>query len=221
MAGKKTVPLPIRWRDAVTEHPDISSVEWAVAMALSMRMDNKSGECHPGFGSLGRVTRLSRTSVKKAIKGLEAKGLIRVRRRRIAAAYHDTNIYTALMPRAQADLPEPQDDSPRAQGDLPRAQGDGEVGRQAPPVSSETQGERESDQVERPVSVPGEVEAPARLERKPKVSDLPPRLRNLPPDHPAVKEHRAAENARLGAEVESLFGGGPTSDERDKDGPDA
>jgi len=143
MAGKKTVPLPIRWRDAVTEHPDISSVEWAVAMALSMRMDNKSGECYPGFGSLGRVTRLSRTSVKKAIKGLEAKGLIRVRRRRLSSTHNNTNYYTALMPRAQ---------------------GDTGVGRQATPDSSESQADGQS--------VPaGQPEAQAHLDKRFKCRD--------------------------------------------------
>jgi hypothetical protein len=202
MAGKKTVPLPIRWRDAVTEHPEVNSVEWAVAMALSMRMDNKSGECYPGFGSIGRVTRLSRTSVKKAIKGLEAKGLIRVRRRRVAQAYNDTNLYTALIPRAQ--------------GDLPRAQAHTGVGRTATPVSSETQGEKASDQdhVEAPAGA-GPVKDQARLERK---SDLPPRLRNLPDDHPAVVEHRRVESERIAEETERLFGQ-PTSDELDKEKP--
>lgn len=137
MAGKKTVPLPIRWRDAVTEHPNVNSVEWAIAMALSMRMDNKSGECYPGFASLGRVTRLSRTSVKKGIKGLESKGLVRVRRRRISPTHNDTNIYTAVLPRAQAHT---------------------EVGRQATPVSSETQADGRS-------APPGQPEPQARLEK--------------------------------------------------------
>src|SRR6478609_8067770 len=98
-------------------------------MALSMRMDNKSGECYPGFASIGRVTRLSRTSVKKAIRGLEAKGLVRIRRRRIAKDYNDTNLYTATFPSSS---------TPRAQGDLPRAQAHTGVGRRATPVSSET-----------------------------------------------------------------------------------
>jgi helix-turn-helix protein len=207
MAGKKSVPLPIRWREAVTEHPEIDSVEWAVAMALSMRMDNKSGECYPGFASLGRVTRLSRTSVKKAIKGLESKGLIRVRRRRIARDYNDTNLYTAVLPRAQ--------------GDLPRAQSHTEVGRRATPVSSETQGNGQSVPAGQPETeaVPGagRVEPSARLERKPE--PLPARLRNLPPDHPAVVEHHAKESQRISAETERLFGEGSTSDQRDKEVP--
>jgi hypothetical protein len=152
MAGKKAVPLPIRWRDAVTEHPDISSVEWAVAMALSMRMDNKSGECYPGFASIGRVTRLSRTSVKKAIKGLEGKGLLRVRRRRIARAYHDTNYYTAVLPRAQ--------------GVLPRSPGDIEVGRPATPDSSESQGDGQSAPSGQP-----EPESQAHLDKEFKCRD--------------------------------------------------
>jgi hypothetical protein len=210
MAGKKTVPLPIRWRDTVTEHPNINSVEWAVAMALSMRMDNKSGECYPGFSSLGRVTRLSRSSVKRAVKGLEAKGLLRVRRRRIAANYNETNFYTAQFPKAQADLP-------RACPDLPGSPAHTDLGPAGTPVSSETQGEKASDQdhVEAPGGA-GPVRDQARLERK---SDLPPRLRNLPPDHPAVVEHRRVESERLAEETDRLFGQGPTSDELDKEQP--
>ena len=64
----------------------------------------------------------------------------------------------------------------------------------------------------------GPVKDSSRLEKRPKSSDLPPRLRNLPTDHPAVVEHRRVESERVAQETERLFGG-PSSDEKDKEKP--
>lgn len=123
--AKKPPPVPIVWRNKViTPHPDVTAIEWAVAMALSNHMDNTTGKCYPGMGTLAGETRLSLSSVKKAIKGLEKKGLLEHKSRRKSARLHDSNIYTALGVGRTA--PEGM------------AQGDQIVGRQASSVSSET-----------------------------------------------------------------------------------
>ena len=72
--SKSPPPVPIRWRNLVTEHPEVTAIEWAVAMAISMHMDNKTGKCYPGTSRLQAITRLSRMSVKRGIKGLNSKG---------------------------------------------------------------------------------------------------------------------------------------------------
>lgn len=126
---KKTPPVPIVWRNHVTAHPEIDAKEWAVAMALSMKMDNKTGECYPGIGTLVGITKLSRASVKRALNGLEDKMLLERRRRRISRYVNDTTYYRALGVGSQGSYL-------GSQGADPRLPADEILGSQGAPVSS-------------------------------------------------------------------------------------
>jgi hypothetical protein len=132
MPGKRPPPVPILWRNLVTARPDIDAVEWAVAMALSMRMDNKTGKCWPGFATIGRMAHIGRSSVVRGIEGLQEKGLLHRERRYKTRAdgtrSNDTNVYTALLS-TQGDLTRPADD--------PRPQGEPSLDRRANSISSE------------------------------------------------------------------------------------
>ncbi len=56
---------------------NLSSGEIAVYAYLLYREDRKTFQCHPSFRSIGNALNLSRNTVSKYIKSLEAKQLIR------------------------------------------------------------------------------------------------------------------------------------------------
>jgi len=58
--------------------PQVTSVEKFVIMALNEHADADGGNCFPSTTTLAEETILSRQTVSKALKSLEAKGLIKV-----------------------------------------------------------------------------------------------------------------------------------------------
>ena len=133
----RAVPIPIRWRQAVTEHsgviddpsyrergrdrdlrgqPWIDAKTWAVAQALAMFMDN-DGECYPSYATLAAMARISRTAAIDGVNRLVSAGLLMRVRRRKGPRDSDSNIYRAMGVVAEGDQgsrPGRQRWSPRA-----------------------------------------------------------------------------------------------------------
>lgn len=80
-----------RERDGFTMIPDwlvesstISLHDYAVLIVL-MKHARSTGQCHPGFATIASQARVSRDTVKRSIRSLEARGLISIERRRVGS----------------------------------------------------------------------------------------------------------------------------------------
>lgn len=78
-----------RERDGFTMIPDwlvessaISLHDYAVLIVL-MKHARSTGQCHPGFATIAAQARVSRDTVMRALRSLEARGLISIERRRV------------------------------------------------------------------------------------------------------------------------------------------
>jgi len=77
----------------VIEHAGLSAQELAVYVALAMHADYATKRCNPGFARIGAVANVSRETVKRSVKTLEARGLIKVDRHKVGSR-NDVNVYT-------------------------------------------------------------------------------------------------------------------------------
>lgn len=76
---------------------DLTLHELAVYMVLLRFRNPTSGQCWPGFTTIADRARVSRKSVQRTIPRLEAKGLIRVERRKDMTV-NQTNVYHVAIP---------------------------------------------------------------------------------------------------------------------------
>ena len=94
--SKKQVRAPIRWRDA-----DRTRRHHSHRVGCGNGPVHAHGQRHPasatqGWGLSPRSTRLSVSSVKKGIKGLESKSLLEHKRRWKSKGLNDSNYYSAI-----------------------------------------------------------------------------------------------------------------------------
>lgn len=76
---------------------DLSPVELAVYLALLRFRDPKTGKCFPGFSAIADRASISAKSVQRTIPMLEARGMIRVKRRK-SVKTNQSNVYTVALP---------------------------------------------------------------------------------------------------------------------------
>lgn len=77
--------------DWLVESSAISLHDYAVLIVLMKH--GRTGECRPGFATIGREARVSRDTVKRSLRSLEARGLIEIKRRRVGTK-NLPNLYT-------------------------------------------------------------------------------------------------------------------------------
>ncbi len=77
----------------VIEHGGLSPQELSVYVALALHANYETKRCNPGFARIGEVARVSRETVKRSVKSLEARGLISVERHKVGSR-NDVNVYT-------------------------------------------------------------------------------------------------------------------------------
>ncbi|WP_084515701.1 helix-turn-helix domain-containing protein [Microbacterium luticocti] len=94
-----TPTAPRREHDGFTMIPDwlVESTalplhDYAVLIVL-MKHARTSGQCHPGFATISAQARVSRDTVMRSLRSLEARGLISIERRRVGAK-NLPNLYT-------------------------------------------------------------------------------------------------------------------------------
>lgn len=94
-----TPTAPRRERDGFTMIPDwlVESTalplhDYAVLIVL-MKHARTSGQCHPGFATISAQARVSRDTVMRSLRSLEARGLISIERRRVGTK-NLPNLYT-------------------------------------------------------------------------------------------------------------------------------
>lgn len=90
MRNDNFVRLP-DWLLAEPEH--LTVPEFMVYIVLLRYRNHYTGQCFPGFGTISRESRLSRSTVMRTIKALENAGVIHVDRQRNKA-----NTYTVKLP---------------------------------------------------------------------------------------------------------------------------
>lgn len=71
---------------------DVTTSEKMVLLAIASQL-NSEGYCVPSLGELAKLTRLTKRSVTRVIKGLESAGLIRIERRRGTVSGNLSNLY--------------------------------------------------------------------------------------------------------------------------------
>lgn len=72
----------VRLPNWLIDDADLSLHELAVYIVLLRFRDNKTGKCYPGMTLIADCARISRESVKRTIPKLEARGMIRVTKRK-------------------------------------------------------------------------------------------------------------------------------------------
>lgn len=93
MAADRFTMIP-HW---LLDELDLSPVELAVYVALLRFRDPKTGKCFPGFSTLADRASISAKSVQRTIPLLEARGMIRVKRRK-SLTTNQSNVYTVALP---------------------------------------------------------------------------------------------------------------------------
>ncbi|TFD13852.1 helix-turn-helix domain-containing protein [Cryobacterium sp. TMT1-2-2] len=78
--------------NAVIDTGGLTAQELAVYAALARHVD-QTRKCYPGFGRIGAVANVSRETVKRAVRTLEARGLVCVERRKVGGK-NLSNVYT-------------------------------------------------------------------------------------------------------------------------------
>lgn len=78
--------------DWLVESSDVPLHDYAVLIVL-MKHARSTGQCHPGFATIAAQARVSRDTVMRSIKSLEALGLIETQRRRVGTK-NLPNLYT-------------------------------------------------------------------------------------------------------------------------------
>ena len=84
---------------------DLCSGEIAVYAYLMYREDRKTFQCHPSYRTIGRALKMSRNTVSKYVKSLEAKHLIMTEPTEIYTAKgekHNGNLLYTILPVGQA-----------------------------------------------------------------------------------------------------------------------
>ncbi|WP_434811850.1 helix-turn-helix domain-containing protein [Microbacterium sp. bgisy189] len=85
--------------DWFVESSEIALHDYAVLIVL-MKHARSTGQCHPGFATIAAQARISRDSVKRALRSLEERGLIEIERRRVGTK-NLPNLYTLHIERAR------------------------------------------------------------------------------------------------------------------------
>lgn len=102
--------------------PQLGSYAVAVYMVLCRMADDSTQTAYPSHNTIARRLNVSKPTVIKALKALEAAGLVDILERPKDNKENESNIYTLLpMPHT---LPPGQQDLPGSQGDLPGGQSD-------------------------------------------------------------------------------------------------
>ena len=86
---------------------NLSCGEIAVYAYLLYREDRKTFQCHPSFRSIGNALNVSRNTVRKYIKGLEAKQLIRTKPTTVtlkSGKRQNGNLLYTILPIEQAKI---------------------------------------------------------------------------------------------------------------------
>ena len=84
---------------------NLCSGEIAVYAYLMYREDRKTFQCHPSYRTIGRALKMSRNTVSKYVKSLEAKHLIMTEPTEIYTAKgekHNGNLLYTILPVGQA-----------------------------------------------------------------------------------------------------------------------
>lgn len=84
---------------------DLCSGEIAVYAYLMYREDRKTFQCHPSYKTIGQALKMSRNTVSKYVKSLEAKHLITTEPTEIYTAKgekHNGNLLYTILPVGQA-----------------------------------------------------------------------------------------------------------------------
>ena len=77
---------------------DISSdLELKAYIALAKYANNETKECWPSINTIGKQIKKGRVTTIKALKGLEEKGCITVKRRKKTNKDNETNLYTLMI----------------------------------------------------------------------------------------------------------------------------
>ncbi len=96
-----------------TVNLDITNPEWSVLIVLAEHANKDTGVCWPGYSRIVKRTKLSYSSVQRAVKALENKNLVRITRKK-GPRGNDTNRYRLDLQylKSLATLPaaEPDDD---------------------------------------------------------------------------------------------------------------
>lgn len=79
--------------NSVIDMGGLTAQELAVYAALARHVDHETRRCWPGFGRIGAVANVSRETVKRAVRTLEARGLVFVERRKVGGK-NLPNVYT-------------------------------------------------------------------------------------------------------------------------------
>jgi Helix-turn-helix domain len=124
-------PLLEKWNmlQVIIARPDISSTAKVIAARLLDHLNSASGRCFPSYDTLGKGIGMSRRTAMKAVKELERKGIVVVRRRSAADAkakgwgsnYFDsdwTMVGAAPMGAGSRSTPDVLFDTPPGDGDF-------------------------------------------------------------------------------------------------------
>jgi len=100
----------LTWLEAIQKDPAVGACATAVAAALAVFGNSRSGEAHPSLQTLARRTKRSLTATKKSIKQLAARGWIKW----TGAGDRGSNHYSLTYPAALVPAGMAHGDPPRA-----------------------------------------------------------------------------------------------------------
>lgn len=94
----------LAWRQLAQEHIDREPMPWLAAIVISERLDAQ-GECSPSLAELASDMNASRSTAKRAVRRLEALGLLEVTVRKQKRSLHETSLYRATAPTSDPETP--------------------------------------------------------------------------------------------------------------------